>query len=66
MALKTLEDTGYEVIDWFYTNKSEVASEHSWGIRVTIANIPRRLLFPFFPDLTVKLLGGYSMIVLTK
>ncbi len=66
-ALETLKDTGYEVIDRFYTRSSiELASEHNWGIRSTIGNIPRRLLFPIFPDLTVKLLGGFSMMVLTK
>ena len=66
-ALRTVKDTGYEVIDWFYTRSSiGRASEHNWGIRSTIANIPRRLIFPIFPDLTVKLLGGFSMMVLTK
>lgn len=63
-VLRTLEDTGYKVVDWFYT---PVALQSQSGQRTwkrEIANIPRRLCFPLAPDLTTKILGGYSIMVL--
>ena len=61
-ALATLKDSGLEVIDYFYTDGSELSKK----LKTKIANIPRKLLFPFLPDLTVKLMGGYSLLVLAK
>ena len=65
-ALLTLRDSGYEVIDWFYTREAleKPREELTWKRR--IGNLPRRVLFPPFPDLTVKLFGGFSLIVLAK
>lgn len=65
-ALRTIEDTGYRVIDYFYTSgKLEVASSKV-HLGDYIMNIPRRLLYPMCPDLTVKLFGGYSLLVLAE
>jgi len=65
-ALRTIEDTGYRVIDYFYTSgKLEVASARR-DLGDYIMNIPRRLFYPIFPDLTVKLFGGYSLLVLAE
>ncbi|THH34338.1 class I SAM-dependent methyltransferase [Neolewinella litorea] len=61
-ALATLEDAGLEILDYFYTDGSTLPRK----LRTKIANIPRNMLFPIFPDLTVKLIGGYSLLVLAK
>jgi hypothetical protein len=51
-------------VDYFYT-QGAVQTEKKL-LRTRIANIPRKLLFHLFPDLTVRLLGGYSLMVLAK
>ena len=61
-ALATIEDSGLDIIDFFYTKSSDLSN----NLKTRIANIPRKILFPFFPDFTVKLLGGYSLLVLAK
>ncbi len=63
-ALATLKDTGHEIIDFFYTDQSTGSPNKGWKTR--IANIPRLILHPLFPNFTVKLLGGYSLMVLAK
>jgi SAM-dependent methyltransferase len=63
-ALTTLTDCGLEVIDYFYTPGSLEAGTISFKARVL--NIFRKPLFLINQDLTVKLLSGYSLMVLTK
>ena len=65
-ALLTLRDSGYEVLDCFYTREAleKPKEELTWKRR--LGNIPRRVLFLPFPDLTVKIFGGFSLIVLAK
>ena len=65
-AIRTLQDTGYEVIDWYYTKSSETERTGGISIKARILNIVRRFTFLFAPELTRKLLGGYSMVVLAK
>ena len=62
-ALLTLQDTGYEVLDHFYT---PAAIDRAASLRARIAKWPRRLLALVSPDWTARLLGGYSLLVLTK
>jgi cyclopropane fatty-acyl-phospholipid synthase-like methyltransferase len=68
-ALATLRDTGYEVIDYFYTGN---AFEHGRerrkrrGWKSNLLTIPRRLFFQLHQDLCVRVLGGFSLMVLTK
>lgn len=59
-ALATIKDAGLRVVDFDYTK----ASEQSNMLRSKIANIPRKLLYPLFPNFTARLLGGYSLLVL--
>jgi SAM-dependent methyltransferase len=61
-ALATLESAGLHIVDYCYTDGADVTR----GFKTKLANIPRKLLFPFLPDLTVKLIGGYSLLVLAK
>ena len=63
-ALRTLEDSGYEVMNWFYTAVSHEAAPSNWTVKRTALNLLRRAVFPISPDLAVKLFGGYSMMVL--
>lgn len=62
-ALATLQDAGYEVIDWFYT-PGAIANPRS--VKAKLASLPRRLLSAINQDLVVRILGGYSLLVLTK
>lgn len=58
-----LKDTGYEVVDYFYTNGSELPNR---GWKADLLRIPRKLLFSLNQDLTVRILGGFSLMVLAK
>jgi SAM-dependent methyltransferase len=62
-ALRTLTDVGYTIVDWFYTPR---CIELGDLLVQKIARIPRRLCFAGFPDLTVRVLGGYSLMVLAE
>lgn len=60
-ALATLDDTGYEVRDWFYAAGTV---ERPRNLRQHLAAWPRRLLGRLSMDWTQLLLGGYSLMVL--
>lgn len=64
IALDMLEDVGYEVIDHFYTAGSTDLSPRSSLTR--LARWPRKILFKLNQDLAVRLLGGYSLLVLAR
>jgi cyclopropane fatty-acyl-phospholipid synthase-like methyltransferase len=62
-ALETLKDVGYEILDYFYTPRCiELARQ----MIQKIAILPRRVCFAIHQDLTVRVLGGYSLLVLAK
>ncbi|MFC7357387.1 class I SAM-dependent methyltransferase [Jejudonia soesokkakensis] len=63
-ALATLEDCGYEIIDSFYT--AGMLDLPNKKLKTRIAAIPRKLMFKINKDFTVKLMGGYSLLVLAK
>ncbi|MBI5960299.1 MAG: methyltransferase domain-containing protein [Chloroflexi bacterium] len=62
-ALATLQDTGYEIVDWFYT---PVNLDLAKTVKAKLAKLPRRLFSRLNFDLTTRILGGYSLMVLTK
>jgi len=62
-ALRTLTDVGYTIVDYFYTPR---CIELGDLLVQKIARIPRQLSFGMFPDLTVRVLGGYSLMVLAE
>ncbi|MDQ2855486.1 MAG: class I SAM-dependent methyltransferase [Acidobacteriota bacterium] len=62
-AIATLRDAGYEVIDWCYT-PGAIANPRS--VKAKLASLPRRLLSAINQDLVVRMLGGYSLLVLAK
>lgn len=62
-ALATLQDAGYEITDWFYT-AGAIANPRS--VKAKLASLPRRILSVANQDLVVRILGGYSLLVLAK
>ena len=63
-AIATLTDCGYNIIDSYFTTPFK--DFPSKTTREKIARLSRRLLYAISPNLTVKLLGGCSLIVLAK
>ena len=61
-ALASLEDSGYTIIDWFYTASYNDLPAKSFKTR--LARIPRRMAFFLNQDLCVRIMGGYSLMVL--
>jgi 2-polyprenyl-3-methyl-5-hydroxy-6-metoxy-1,4-benzoquinol methylase len=63
--LATLRDTGYEIVDYFYTaGSSELPSARNW--ENILLKMPRKILYKINKDITVKLFGGYSLMILAK
>jgi SAM-dependent methyltransferase len=62
-ALRTLTDVGYRIVDSFFTPR---CIELGDLMVQKIARIPRRISFAALPDLTVRVLGGYSLMVLAE
>lgn len=63
-ALCTLEDCGYKIIDKFYTAGALELKPKSF--KTSLAKLPRYLFHKVNSDFSVSLLGGYSLMVLTK
>ena len=64
IALKTLEDTGYDVVDYFYTDDYSGLPLFSWN--VNLRKLPRNILFRVNQDLTARFLCGFSLMILAK
>jgi SAM-dependent methyltransferase len=65
-ALRTLSDAGYEVKSFFYTATSQEGSALKRTTKARFLNVIRKSLFNLNPDTVVKLLGGYSIMVLAE
>ncbi len=63
-ALATLEDTGYRVIDHFYTSGSTELAGYGW--KSGMLKWPRKALYRVDPDAAARWLGGYSLMVLAE
>jgi SAM-dependent methyltransferase len=63
-ALKALQHTGHRVVDWVFTDGA--ISIPSTTLRGRAANLIRIPLSKLSTELTSRLLGGYSMLVLAK
>src|SRR3984885_3451842 len=62
-ALRSLTDVGYTIVDYFYTPR---CIELGDLLIQKMVRIPRQLSFAVAPDLTVRVLGGYSLMVLAE
>jgi cyclopropane fatty-acyl-phospholipid synthase-like methyltransferase len=63
-ALSMIAESGLETIDSFYTAWAIDQSYKTWKKR--LAAWPRRLAFRAAPDATVRLVGGWSLMVLSR
>lgn len=62
-AMFTLNDLGFEILDWRYTPRAIDIPDHPSS---KLLKLPRRLLFGMNQDLAATLLGGFSLMVLAK
>ena len=65
MVIWILKDTGYELIDWQYT-KPVVDVNPAGSFKRRIKKFLRNLSFRINKDLSAKLWGSYSMMILAK
>ena len=63
-ALATLVDSGYIVLDFFYT--TGILDLPAKTFKSQIARLPAKLLYKLNQDLAAKLTGGFSLLVLAK
>jgi len=63
LALRTLMDVGYEVLDYRYTDR---ALELGGTRAQKLLRRPRRVFFAIHRDLAVRVLGGFDLLVLAK
>jgi hypothetical protein len=64
IALAVLKDTGYEIVDYFFT--PIITYLKSKSVKIKLKRFLINILFRFNPDATARIFGGYSLIVLTK
>jgi SAM-dependent methyltransferase len=65
MVLWALADTGYTIIDWFFTKPLTDTSPSPSVFRWMKKQL-RKLSFALHPELSVDLWGGYSMMILLE
>lgn len=65
-ALATLQDTGHEVVDFFYTGGAFGLFRQHPSFKKAVANIPRWLFSKSSVPFTARIFGGYSLLVLAK
>jgi SAM-dependent methyltransferase len=64
VALGMLRAVGYEILDWKFTAASSQYPRGSWKLRVL--ERARRVVFPLNQTAAVRILGGYSLLVLAR
>lgn len=63
-AIATLVDSGYEIIDSFYT--AGMLDLPKKNFKSKIAYVPRKILYSLNKDFAAKTIGGFSLLVLAK
>jgi hypothetical protein len=64
LALAMLEESGYQVIDSFYTGAGFTSPQRGWLTRM--ASFPRRMVRAMAEDVGVRLFGGETLMVLAR
>jgi len=64
IILEILKDTKYEILDYCYTATSIKLPVRS--IKNYLARPPRKIFFTIHEDWTVRIMGGYELLILTK
>lgn len=62
-AFETLKDAGYKVLDHFYASRS---NEIGPNLVQKLFRVPRAVLFAIQEDIAVRLLGGYTLMILAE
>lgn len=62
-ALATIEYCDFEILDYSYTNGAISLGDK---LRTKLLNILRRIFFILNKDITVRIFGGYSLLVLAR
>jgi SAM-dependent methyltransferase len=62
-ALRTVQDVGYEVLDYSYSPEFELPAG---GLAENFAKIPRKLFFALHHDWAARVLGGTRLLVLVR
>ena len=65
-ALATLNDTGYEIKDYFYTNAAIDLFKIHPSFKKALANLPRWMVSKFSTAYSARIFGGYSLLVLAE
>jgi len=65
-ALATLADTGYEVIDYAYTDDEKINKKAPRGIKPRIVHEIRRSLYRLSPKFAVSLFRSFNIMVLAR
>ena len=65
IAISLLQECGYSIVDCFYTDAS-YSKLSSKSIRTYLANIPRYVLNKINRDLSARIVGGQTLMVLAK
>lgn len=63
-ALQTLEQAGYKIVDYMYTAGGYELPNRRFIQK--ILSIPRKVLYNINKDICVRLLGGYSLMVIAE
>ncbi len=63
-ALATLIDTGYEILDYFYTDN--IIDLPAKSFKSLLAKQPLKIMYKLNKDMTVRIFGESSLMVLTK
>jgi hypothetical protein len=64
LFFEALEETGYAILDWRYTPAAVDLPARSFAM--ACAKWPRKAMFAVAPELAVRVLGGYSLLVLAE
>ena len=62
-ALQTLEDVGYEILDYSYAPECE---RYTTLIQTNLMKLPRKFFFALHNDWAVRILGGSRLLILAK
>lgn len=63
-AIETLKDLDYEIVDYFYTSGATELPNKSW--KANLMKIPRKVAFSLNEDMAVRIMGGYSLMILAR
>jgi len=64
IILASLIDAGYKIVDSFYTAGMIELPSLEW--KQKLLKLPRKIFFTMSKDLTVRILGGFSLLILTE